>query len=157
MATKTVLFLCTGNSCRSQMAEGWVNHRLGDSWRALSAGVQPTGHVHPLAVRVMQEIGIDLSHHRSQSVNEMREIPFDLVITVCSGAAENCPAWLGSGKVAHISFADPAEFQGTDRERLQEFRRVRDAIGSRILAFLEHYQMSGSLMAARSADDTVSG
>ena len=135
---KRVLFLCTGNSCRSQMAEGLVNHFLGEAWEAHSAGTQPAGTVHPLAIRAMAELGIDISNRRSKPVDEFRDAEFDLVVTVCDDAAENCPAWIGgSGRVAHISFSDPARATGTQGERLAAFRRVRDEIHRQIIGFLE--------------------
>jgi arsenate reductase len=133
---KTVLFLCTGNSARSQMAEGLVNHFLAENWRAYSAGTQPTGKVHPLAVQVMAELGIDLSTHHSKSVEEFRGDAFDLVMTVCDQAAENCPLWLGKGKVVHLGFADPAQATGSREEQLAVFRGVRDAIRGQVLAYL---------------------
>jgi len=133
---KKVLFLCTGNSCRSQMAEGLVNHYLGDEWRAYSAGTDPAGYVHPLAVRAMSELGIDISRQRSKSTDEFRETQFDLVVTVCDSAAENCPVWLGNGHRTHIGFEDLAQAAGSDEERLAVFRRVRDEIRREILNFL---------------------
>ncbi|RME78158.1 MAG: arsenate reductase ArsC [Chloroflexi bacterium] len=134
---KRVLFLCTGNSCRSQMAEGLVNHFLGDRWEAFSAGTEPAGYVHPLAVMVMRELGVDITGGRSKSVEEFREMAFDRVITVCGDAAENCPVWLGPGKTTHIGFPDPAKATGSEAERLAVFRQVRDDIRRQVLAFLE--------------------
>jgi arsenate reductase len=125
---KQVLFLCTGNSCRSQMAEGLVDHYLGDEWKAYSAGTDPAGYVHPLAVRAMSELDIDLSDYRSKSTDEFRESKFDAVVTVCDDAAENCPVWLGQGRKTHIGFEDPARATGSEVERLAVFRRVRDEI-----------------------------
>ncbi|MBX3001830.1 MAG: arsenate reductase ArsC [Caldilineaceae bacterium] len=133
---KRVLFLCTGNSCRSQMAEGLVNHFLGDRWQAVSAGSQPSGYVHPLSIRVMAELGIDISANRSKSVIEFRNEALDLVITVCDSAAENCPLWLGKEKVVHIGFIDPAEAQGSLEEKLIVFRQVRDQIQQTVLNYL---------------------
>ena len=100
---KKVLFLCTGNSCRSQMAEAIVNARLGETWQAFSAGTKPAGYVHPMAVTVLEEKGI---HHvgRSKSVDEFRDVDFDLVVTVCDSAAEECPVWLGKGKKFIMAF-----------------------------------------------------
>ena len=103
---RNVLFLCTGNSARSQMAEGLVNHLRGDEWHAVSAGTFPTGYVHPAAIRVLKEIGVDISTARSKSADEFRDTPFDVVITICDDAAENCPLWLGKGKQMHIGFPD---------------------------------------------------
>jgi arsenate reductase len=133
---KRVLFLCTGNSCRSQMAEGLVNHFLGEQWIAYSAGTEPAGYVHPLAVQVMSDLEIDISEHHSKSVAEFRAFEFDQVITVCDDAAENCPVWLGSGQVTHISFPDPAKARGSEAERLAVFRQVRDDIGQKVLNHL---------------------
>jgi arsenate reductase len=133
---KKVLFLCTGNSCRSQMAEGLVNHYLGDEWRACSAGTDPAGYVHPLAVQAMSELGIDISCQRSKSTDEFRETQFDVVVTVCDTAAENCPIWLGNGHRTHIGFEDPAQAVGSDEKSLAVFRRVRDEIRREILNFL---------------------
>jgi arsenate reductase len=125
---RKVLFLCTGNSCRSQMAEGVVNHYLGDEWLAYSAGTNPAGYVHPLAVQVMSELGINISRQRSKSATEFRETAFDTVVTVCDDAAENCPVWLGNGRKVHAGFEDPAQAIGSDEERLAVFRQVRDEI-----------------------------
>ena len=135
MSKKRVLFLCTGNSCRSQMAEGLANHFLGETWEASSAGTHPTGTVHPLAIQAMAELGIDISSRRSKSVDELRGAEFDLVVTVCDDAAENCPVWLGKGRSVHISFPDPARVTGTRNERLNAFRRVRDEMYRHIIGF----------------------
>jgi arsenate reductase len=134
MSKKKILFLCTGNSCRSQLAEAIMNDRYSDTWQAYSAGTYPTGYVHIKAIEVLEEIGI---HHqgRSKSVDELREIPFDLVITVCDSAAEECPLWLGPGKRLHHSFPDPAKATGTNEQILAAFRQVRDDI-ARYLATL---------------------
>ncbi len=136
MLRRKVLFLCTGNSARSQMAEAIVNARLGDRWEASSAGTQPTGYVHPMAVQALREIGIE-HEGRSKSANEFRAAPFDLVVTVCDDAAENCPVWLGKGKRAHIGFPDPAQAEGSEEEKLAVFRQVRDDIRGRILPYLQ--------------------
>ncbi len=136
-----VLFLCTGNSCRSQMAEGLTNHFLGHLYRAYSAGTEPSGYVHPLAIRVMQELGIDISQGVSKHPDVFRDITFDLVITVCDDAAETCPVWLREGHVEHIGFYDPAKAEGTEEERLAVFRQVRDEIRERILPFLQAFAM----------------
>jgi len=136
MDKKRVLFLCTGNSARSQMAEGLVNHLLCDAWEAYSAGTNPWGHVHPLAIQAMTELGIDISAARSKSVDEFRGADFDLVITVCDRAAENCPLWLGKGRRFHIGFPDPAAAEGTDAERLSVFRQVRDEIRRVVIGLL---------------------
>jgi arsenate reductase len=129
--TRNVLFLCTGNSCRSQMAEAIVNARLSDNWRAFSAGTVPAGYVHSKAIQALAEIGI--AHEgESKSAEQFREMDFDLVITVCDDAAENCPVWLGNGKRVHLGFPDPAKAQGTDEEKLAVFRSVRDAIAQKV-------------------------
>jgi len=132
---RRVLFLCTGNSARSQMAEAIVNARLGDSWEAMSAGTRPTGSVHPAAIRALQEIGIAHTG-RSKSAEEFRDTPFDLVVTVCDDAAENCPVWLGRGKRVHAGFPDPARATGGDAQVLAAFRAVRDDIARQIPALL---------------------
>ena len=136
---RKVLFLCTGNSCRSQMAEAIVNVRLGDTWEAVSAGIVPSGKVHPLAIKVLAEIGIN---HRglSKPADEFRGADLDLVVTVCDDAAENCPVWLGKGKRAHISFQDPALVVGTPEQILAVFRRVRNEIAEQIPAFLLEFK-----------------
>lgn len=136
---KQVLILCTGNSCRSQMAEGWINHELGDRWQAVSAGTEPAGYVHPLAVAAMAEAGIDLGEAVSENASRYRGRPFDVVITVCDDAAENCPVWLGEGKKVHIGFPDPAQATGTEAERMAVFRRVRDDIRHRVLEYLQAF------------------
>jgi arsenate reductase len=144
MKKKRVLFLCTGNSCRSQMAEGLVNHYRGDTWLAFSAGTMPSGYVHPMAVEAMAELGIDISQQESKSVEEFREMAasqldagLDLVVTVCDDAAENCPVWLGPERKLHIGFYDPAEATGSEEERLAVFRRVRDEIREQVMAALD--------------------
>ena len=122
----TVLFLCNGNSCRSQMAEAIANARYPE-WRAFSAGVQPTGTVHPLALQVLSEIGIQ-HHGASKSVDQFRGRDFDLVVTVCDEANEQCPVWLGKGRKLHHSFPDPARATGTEAERLAAFRDIREQL-----------------------------
>ena len=136
MSPKKVLFLCTGNSCRSQMAEAIVNARLGDQWIAVSAGTKPAGYAHPLALHVLEEIGIR-HEGRSKHIDEFKGLDFDLVVTVCDSAAEECPVWLGRGRKTHHSFPDPAKAQGSQAEILQAFRDVRDAIATEIPALLE--------------------
>lgn len=136
MTQKNVLILCTGNSCRSQMAEGLINHELGAHWHAVSAGTKPAGYVHPLAVEVMAELGIDLTQQRSKSVDEFQAAVFDMVITVCDDAATDCPLWLGSGPKVHLSFIDPARATGTHPEQLAIFRQVRDQIRQVVLQYL---------------------
>ena len=136
---KRVLFLCTGNSCRSQMAEAIINARMGDTWQAFSAGTQPTGYVHPNAIRALAEMGIDISGARSKSAEEFRGAAFDLVVTVCDDAAENCPVWLGRGKRVHLSFPDPAKASGTDEQVMAVFRKVRDDIAVQVPALLQEH------------------
>jgi arsenate reductase len=138
MNKRRALFLCTGNSARSQMAEGLVNHLLNGRWEAFSAGTRPAGYIHPLAVEAMAELGIDISAQRSKSVDEFRDAEFDLVVTVCDYAAKNCPAWLGGGQVKHMGFPDPAAASGSEAERLEVFRQVRDAIREQVLGYLTH-------------------
>jgi len=133
---KQVLFLCTGNSCRSQMAEGLVDHYLGDERKAYSAGTRPSGYVHPLAVQAMSDLGIDIALQRSKSIEGFREADFDTVVTVCDDAAENCPVWLGKGRTVHIGFEDPALATGSYEERLAVFRQVRDQIRHKIFGLL---------------------
>ena len=133
---RKVLFLCTGNSCRSQLAEAIVNARLGDEWEAVSAGTQPAGYVHPKAVQVLAEIGIQHSG-RSKLADEFKGVDFDRVVTVCDSAAEECPLWLGKGKRLHHSFPDPAKAAGNDEQITQAFRSVRDQILTEIPALLK--------------------
>jgi arsenate reductase len=135
---KKVLFLCTGNSVRSQMAEAIVNARLGDRWEAVSAGTKPVGYVHPKALAALAEIGIQHTG-RSNLVDEFRGVDFDLVVTLCDSAAEECPVWLGKGKRVHHSFPDPAKAEGIDEEVLQVFRIVRDDIEREMVKLLSQY------------------
>ena len=137
MEKKRVLVLCTGNSCRSQMAAGLINARLGDKFRAVSAGTNPSGYVHPKAIAAMAEIGIDISAGRSKNADEFYGQYFDYVITVCDDAKANCPVWLGNaGLKTHIGFIDPAAVTGTDAEIMAVFRDVRDQIADRVLGWL---------------------
>jgi len=134
---RKVLFLCTGNSCRSQMAEAIVNALMKERWQAVSAGIQPAGYVHPNATRALAEMGMDISGARSKSAEEFRGAAFDLVVTVCDTAAEGCPVWLGRGKRVHLSFPDPAKTTGTDEQVMAVFRKVRDDIARRISQLLK--------------------
>lgn len=136
-ARRRVLIICTGNSARSQMAEGLINAELGNCWQAFSAGTHPSPTVHPLAVQAMAEIGIDISHHEPKSVELFHDEPLDAVITVCDSARQTCPLWLGAGVVTHIGFPDPAAVDGSDEERMAAFRQVRDAIRAQVLAYLQ--------------------
>jgi arsenate reductase len=131
---KRVLILCTGNSCRSQMAEGWVNTLLKDKWEARSAGTAPAGCVHPLAVRVMAEAGVDISRQVPQHVERCVRDGWDLVVTVCDSAAETCPVFPAPVARMHVSFPDPASATGSEGERLAIFRKVRDDIRERLPA-----------------------
>lgn len=131
---RRVLFLCTGNSCRSQMAEAIVNARFGDSWEAVSAGTKPKGYVHPMAIAVLEEIGIR-HEGRSKGIEEFRDAEFDLVVTVCDSAAEECPLWLGKGRRVHHSFPDPVKTYDLD-----VFRKVCDDIHREIVQLLEQYE-----------------
>ncbi|MGA2439563.1 MAG: arsenate reductase ArsC [Tepidisphaeraceae bacterium] len=125
-----VLFLCTGNSCRSQMAEGWARSLKSGSIEAYSAGVQPHG-LNKFAVQIMQEAGVDITGHRSKHVDDLRNVPFDYVVTVCDDAHEACPVFPGKTKVVHVGFDDPprlAKSAKTEAEALAHYRRVRDEI-----------------------------
>jgi arsenate reductase len=130
-----VLILCTGNSARSQMAEGWLCHLAGDCFSVFSAGTKPSV-VNPLAIQAMREVGIDISDHRAKSVSEFLDQPFDYVITVCDQAAEACPVFPGPATRLHWNFPDPAAAPGDDAARLAAFRSVRDAIGDRLKTWL---------------------
>jgi len=127
MDKKRVLFICTHNSARSQMAEGIMNALYGDKFQAFSAGTNPSK-VNPLAIEVLKEIGIDISHHRSKSIDEFKGETFDYVVTVCDNAKENCPYFPGGKKYVHRGFMDPASIEGTYEEKLSAFRKVRDEI-----------------------------
>jgi arsenate reductase len=130
-AAKTrILFLCTGNSCRSQMAEGWARHLKADIIEAASAGIEPHN-LDPLAVRAMAEAGVDISGHRSKSVEELRKQPWDVVVTVCGHANETCPVFPGRVKRVHVGFDDPPQLARDARseaEAMAHYRRVRDEI-----------------------------
>lgn len=130
---KRVLVLCTGNSCRSQMAEGWINHLLEGQWEARSAGTAPAARVHPLAVRAMAEAGVDIGRARPRHVGLCLDQPWDLVVTVCDAAQETCPAFPRPVPRIHVSFFDPAAAEGSDEEKMAVFRRVRDEIRDRLV------------------------
>jgi arsenate reductase len=131
---KRVLFLCTGNSCRSQMAEAIVNARLGENWEAFSAGTKPTGSIHPKAIAALAEIGIQHSG-RTKSVDEFRDVDLDLVVTLCDSAQEECPVWLGKGKRLHHDYPDPAK-----TDDMGDFRKVRDDMAREIVTMLKSYE-----------------
>ena len=133
---KKVLVLCTHNSCRSQMAEGLINHYLGDNFQAYSAGTEAT-RVNPLAIRVLEELGIDISGHRSKILDEFAGENFDYVITLCGDANERCPLFFGGVRRVHIGFDDPSRLGGTPDKVLPEFRRVRDEIREKLSAYLQ--------------------
>jgi arsenate reductase len=141
---KHVLFLCTGNSARSQMAEGLVNNLIGDRWLAFSAGTEPASAVHPLAVRAMNELDIDISDAKPKSVDEFRAHPFDAVITLCDEAAQRCPLWLGHGQAIHVGLPDPAQASGNEENQLSVFRQVRDEIKDRALGRLAEIESTTS-------------
>ncbi len=124
----TVLILCTGNSCRSHLAEGILRAVAGDSLNVQSAGSKPAGYVHPLAIQVMQEIGIDISAHHSKPMNDFLQSPVETVITVCGNADQACPMFPGQVNRHHWGFDDPAHATGKEEEKLAVFRRVRDKI-----------------------------
>lgn len=130
MSKKNVLFLCTGNSCRSQMAEGWARRLLPDEVEAYSAGIETHG-MNPNAMKVMQEAGVDISSQSSKLADALSDVPFDLVVTVCGHADENCPMFLTKAKLVHVGFDDPpklAKSAETEEEALDHYRRVRDEI-----------------------------
>lgn len=130
-----VLFICTHNSARSQMAEGLINHDLTGKVQAFSAGTEPAS-VHPLAIAAMKEVGIDISRHRSKSIDEFVEEKFDFVITLCDHAAESCPIFFGGVQRIHMGFPNPAAVSGSQEERLAAFRKVRDQIRTQLVEFL---------------------
>jgi arsenate reductase len=139
-----VLFLCTGNSCRSQMAEGFLRHLNGERFEAYSAGTQPS-RVNPMAIEVMAEKGIDISQHRSKNATEYLGRHFPYIITVCDNAKEHCPIFPGPSIRLHWSLPDPAEAQGTHEEKLAMFRAVRDEVEARIREFVSEPQQHKSV------------
>jgi arsenate reductase len=136
MIRPRVLFLCTGNSARSQMAEGFLRHLAADRFEVESAGTEPS-QVNPLAIAAMREIGIDISGHRSKGVDGFLAQPFAYVITVCDAAGERCPIFPGGAQRIHWSLPDPAAATGSVAERLEVFRQVRDDIGARVRRFID--------------------
>nr|WP_319540859.1 arsenate reductase ArsC [uncultured Methanospirillum sp.] len=124
---QNVLFICTHNSARSQMAEGYLNATYGDQYQGLSAGTEVT-RVHPLAIRAMEEIGIDITHHRSKALIEFFDLDIDLVVTVCDSANAACPMFPGAKQMVHVSFPDPSGATGNEEEQMKIFRQVRDEI-----------------------------
>ena len=135
--TKNILVLCTGNSCRSQMAHGYLNYLLKGKATIYSAGIETHG-VNPIAIKVMKDDNIDISNHTSNNVDEYADIKFDYVITVCDNAKETCPVFIGKVKHRlHIGFEDPADAVGTEEEIFSEFRRIRDEIKNELYKFYE--------------------
>jgi arsenate reductase len=135
-----VLFLCTGNSCRSQMAEGWAKHVHGENLTPYSAGIETHG-LNPNAVKVMGELGIDISGHTSKTLDDLRGVEFDLVVTVCGHAHETCPVFNSSARVIHVGFDDPPKLAigaSSEEEALGHYRRVRDEIGAFIKSIGDH-------------------
>ncbi len=133
---KRVLILCTGNSCRSQMAEAlWETLGAGD-WQSESAGSKPSGYVHPLAIQAMSELGLDLTDNTSKSLDQFTDQQFDLVVTVCDNAKESCPVFSGATETRHWPFDDPADAVGSEEEKMVCFRRVRDEIKEKIQTYL---------------------
>ncbi|MFP4250351.1 MAG: arsenate reductase ArsC [Armatimonadota bacterium] len=130
--TTRVLVLCTGNSCRSQMGEGFLRELGGERFEAHSAGTKIAERVHPLAVKAMAEVGIDISDQEPKDLGRYDDEQFDLVITVCDGAKQSCPMFLGANESVHWSLEDPAEAEGTEEERMTFFRRIRDIIHERV-------------------------
>jgi len=133
---KKILFLCTGNSCRSQMAEGWLKALGGKNFEAYSAGIEAHGK-NPRAIEVMREAGVDISHQESEVLDPARLASLDLLVTVCGHADQHCPVIPAACAKAHWPFDDPAKAQGTEQEVMAEFRRVRDQIRARIAAYID--------------------
>lgn len=133
----TVLILCTGNSCRSHLAEGLLRSVAGDLFDVQSAGSKPAGYVHPLAIRAMAEVGIDISAHRSKHMNDFLAQPVETVITVCGNADQACPIYPGQVNRHHWPFFDPAHATGTDEEKMAVFRRVREEIRAVFTAYAD--------------------
>ncbi len=142
MEKPKVLFLCTGNSCRSQMAEGLLRHHAGDRMEVASAGTNAVG-LNPSAVAVMQEVGIDISAHASKHVDSLVDKPFTDVVTVCDSARESCPRFPSETSKLHWSLEDPAQAEGSEEERLAVFRRVRDQIDALVEAFMRSRTSEG--------------
>ena len=141
MSKTRVLFLCTGNSARSQMAEAFLNKYAGERFEAHSAGLEPKG-INPLTIKVMNEVGVDMSTHTSKGVDTyLGKVLFQYLVTVCDNAEKNCPTvWPGVNHRLHWSFEDPAAFDGTDNEKLEKFRQVRDQIEQKVKAWIENIE-----------------
>lgn len=136
MPKKTIYFLCTGNSCRSQMAEGWAKHYLGDSWKVKSAGIEAHG-LNPRAIQAMRGVGIDISNQKSDPIDMEVLNNATMIVTLCGDAADRCPMTPSHIKREHWGFDDPAKTEGTDEEKQAVFQRVRDEIGERVKHFAE--------------------
>ena len=136
MTKKRILFLCTGNSARSQMAEALMNHLGGNQFIAFSAGSSPTGTVHPMAIETMREMHLDISGNKSKSLDQYVNEPWDIIITVCDNAKESCPIFPGRMIQAHWSFEDPAKFEGSDEQKLAFFWKTAEEIATRIRLLL---------------------
>jgi len=136
MEKKTIYFLCTGNSCRSQMAEGWAKKYLGDRWNVYSAGIEAHG-LNPKAVQAMNEVGVDISGQTSDMIDSVLLNGADFVVTLCGDAADKCPITPPHVRREHWGFDDPAKAQGTEEEKWSVFQRVRDEVGARIRKFSE--------------------
>ena len=135
MNKPTILILCTGNSCRSHLAEGILKQDLGDHFQIESAGSDPAGYVHPLAVKAMAEIGIDISHHRSKNLDQFLNQEIETIITVCGNVNQCCPDFPGPAERLHLPFDDPAHAPGSEDEQLVFFRRVRDEIKAALATY----------------------
>lgn len=143
---KKILVLCTGNSCRSIMAEGLINHFGKENFQALSAGSNPAGYVHPMSIKTLEKSGIFKSDYKSQSWDDFSDINFDLVITVCDNAAgEACPVYLSSAPKVHWGVEDPAKFEGSEEEIENEFHRIFTILAKRTHAMVEKYSISKKL------------
>ena len=143
---KKILVLCTGNSCRSIMAEGLINHFGKENFQAFSAGSNPAGYVHPMSIKTLEKSGIFKSDYKSQSWDDFSDIDFDLVITVCDNAAgEACPVYLSSAPKVHWGVEDPAKFEGSEEEIENEFQRIFTILAKRTHAMVEKYSISKKL------------
>ncbi|PJZ53104.1 arsenate reductase ArsC [Leptospira adleri] len=141
MKKPNILVLCTGNSCRSQIAEGWLRHFLGDRASIFSAGITTHG-VNPRAIQTMKEVGIDISNHSSNHINEYKDVDFDYILTVCDHARENCPYFPSRARRFHQNFPDPAKAIGTETEIMKEFRKVREMIRVYCQNWIEELKLS---------------
>lgn len=143
MKKPNILVLCTGNSCRSQIAEGWLRHFVSDRANVYSAGIETHG-VNPRAIQTMKEVGIDISSHTSNHINEYKDIEFDYILTVCDHAKENCPYFPSNAQRFHQNFPDPAKAKGSEEEILEEFRKVREMIREYSEKWIQEIKLSFS-------------